>query len=83
MKHTNKKTTNASMNKYLFFFGIALVLTIVSCSKKKDCHCSVPNNDMTHVFTIKGDCAGVNVIDYWDANNNPRHDSVFCVEYND
>ena len=71
------------MNKYLIIIGIAIAMTAVSCSKKKDCHCSVPNDEMTHVISIKGDCAGVNVMEYWDANNNPRTDTLFCVEYSD
>ena len=59
---------------------MAVALVASACAKKKECRCSVPHDDMTHIVTVKGDCTDVNVIEYWDAHNELRVDTLLCVE---
>ncbi len=70
------------MKKVLSLIGVAVLVMSVSCTKEKNCRCSVIGTQSTRIITIsKGNCSQLNYVTYYDALDTAHVDNIVCTDY--
>lgn len=70
------------MKKILMIAGATLVVICASCTKEKNCRCSVLGNQAVRIITIsRGDCSKLNYASYKDELDTVHVDSILCTDY--
>ena len=70
------------MKKILFLIGAATLVLCASCSKEKNCRCSVVGSQIVRIVTITGGtCDDLNHASYRDALDTLHTDYILCTDY--
>ena len=70
------------MKKMLLLIGVAALLLCASCTKEKNCRCTVVGSQIVRIVTItSGSCDKIHHASYHDDLDTLHVDYVLCTDY--
>lgn len=71
-----------TMKKIMFLMLVAGLMVVTSCTKEKNCRCSVKGSQLVRIITLKGgSCKDIYYVRHYDALDTMYYDTVFCTDY--
>jgi hypothetical protein len=71
-----------TMKKIMFLMLVAGLMVVTSCTKEKNCRCSVKGSQLVRIITLKGgSCKNIYYVRHYDALDTMYYDTVFCTDY--